>query len=203
MKTDLFQSCGHCWVFQICWHIECSTFTASSFRRSPEHRPQFSSCPQQGAPLLAHRRFSISSLPPGSCFPTTNYRLPYIYIFSTLLWIPWCVTHWDPVQSLTYSNSITNDEQISVGFSSTNTYIKSKKFIWHKGLQWNVYFLLHPIKIFPHSLPGQGTCYNLDSILRRVHYVRWYFPYSLSTTLLSIAIYSETIPFLKYKSNWV
>ena len=32
MKTDLFQSCGCCWVFQICWHIECSTFTASSFR---------------------------------------------------------------------------------------------------------------------------------------------------------------------------
>ena len=32
MKTDLFQACGHCWVFQICWHIECSTFTASSFR---------------------------------------------------------------------------------------------------------------------------------------------------------------------------
>ena len=31
-KTDLFQSCGHCWVFQICWHIECSTFTASSFK---------------------------------------------------------------------------------------------------------------------------------------------------------------------------
>ena len=32
MKTDLFQSCGHCWVFQICWHIECSTYTASPFR---------------------------------------------------------------------------------------------------------------------------------------------------------------------------
>ena len=32
METDLFQSCGHCWVFQMCWHIECSTFTASSFR---------------------------------------------------------------------------------------------------------------------------------------------------------------------------
>ena len=27
-----FQSCGYCWVFQICWPIECSTFTASSFR---------------------------------------------------------------------------------------------------------------------------------------------------------------------------
>ena len=32
MKTDIFHSCGHCWVFQICWHIECSTCTASSFR---------------------------------------------------------------------------------------------------------------------------------------------------------------------------
>ena len=33
MKTDLFQSCGHCLVFQICRHIECSTFTASYFNR--------------------------------------------------------------------------------------------------------------------------------------------------------------------------
>ena len=32
MKADLFQSCGHCWVFQICWHIEFSTFTALFFR---------------------------------------------------------------------------------------------------------------------------------------------------------------------------
>ena len=32
MKTDLFQSCGHCWVFQICSHIEYSPFTASSLR---------------------------------------------------------------------------------------------------------------------------------------------------------------------------
>ena len=35
MKTDLFQSCGHCWVFQIqsiCWHIECSTLIGHYFR---------------------------------------------------------------------------------------------------------------------------------------------------------------------------
>ena len=32
MKTDLFQSCDPCWVFQICWNIECSTLTASSSR---------------------------------------------------------------------------------------------------------------------------------------------------------------------------
>ena len=34
MKTDLFQSCGCCWVFQIGWHIEWNTFTASYFRIS-------------------------------------------------------------------------------------------------------------------------------------------------------------------------
>ena len=32
MKIDVFQSCGHCWVFHICWHIECSTFMTASFR---------------------------------------------------------------------------------------------------------------------------------------------------------------------------
>ena len=32
MKTDFSQSCGYCWIFQTCWHIECSTFITSSFR---------------------------------------------------------------------------------------------------------------------------------------------------------------------------
>ena len=32
MKIYLFQSCGHCWAFQICGHIERSTLTASYFR---------------------------------------------------------------------------------------------------------------------------------------------------------------------------
>ena len=32
MKPGLFQSCGHCWAFQTCLHIKCSTFTASYFR---------------------------------------------------------------------------------------------------------------------------------------------------------------------------
>ena len=31
-KNWFFQSCGHCWVFRICWHIEYNTLTASSFR---------------------------------------------------------------------------------------------------------------------------------------------------------------------------
>ena len=32
MKTDLFQSSGHCWVFKIGWHIYCSILIASCFR---------------------------------------------------------------------------------------------------------------------------------------------------------------------------
>ena len=32
MKTDCFQSCGHCWASQICWHIEFCTLTAPPFR---------------------------------------------------------------------------------------------------------------------------------------------------------------------------
>ena len=30
--TEFFHFCGHCWVFQMCWHIECKTFIASFFR---------------------------------------------------------------------------------------------------------------------------------------------------------------------------
>ena len=56
MKTDLFQSWGHCWVFQICWHIECNTLTASSFRvwnRNPRfERIQVSSICQNNLELL-------------------------------------------------------------------------------------------------------------------------------------------------------
>ena len=32
MKIKIFKSCDPCWVFQICWHVECSTFATSSFR---------------------------------------------------------------------------------------------------------------------------------------------------------------------------
>ena len=32
IKLCFFQSCGHCWVFQIYWYIWCSTLTATPFR---------------------------------------------------------------------------------------------------------------------------------------------------------------------------
>ena len=31
-RSDLFQFCGNYWIFLICWHIECNTLMALSFR---------------------------------------------------------------------------------------------------------------------------------------------------------------------------
>ena len=66
MKTDLFQSCGHCWVFQVFWYIEGSTLTASSFRIWNSSGEYFSSvqllsCVQLFAtPWTAARQTSLS-----------------------------------------------------------------------------------------------------------------------------------------------
>ena len=74
-KLTFFQSCGHCWVFQICWHIECSTFTASSSRiwnssagiPSPPLALFIVMLPK--AHLISHSRMS------GSRWATTPYWL--------------------------------------------------------------------------------------------------------------------------------
>ena len=65
MKTDLFQSCGHCWVFQICWHIECSTITASfriwsSATGIPSHPLALFDVMLPKAHLTSHSRMSGS-----------------------------------------------------------------------------------------------------------------------------------------------
>ena len=87
MKTDLFQSCGHCWVFHICWHIECSTFIASSFRiwnsstGIPSPPPALFVVMLPEAHLTSHSRMS------GSRWVTTQLWLsrllrPFLYISS-------------------------------------------------------------------------------------------------------------------------
>ena len=75
MKTDLFQSCGHCWVFQTWWHIKCSTLTASSFRTLNNSSAGIQSPPLA---LTSHSRMS------GSRWATTPLWLsgslrPYLY----------------------------------------------------------------------------------------------------------------------------
>ena len=108
MKTDLLQSCGHYWVFQICWHVECSTLTASSFKilnSSPgipsppltffiimlpkAHSTWHSRMSGSGewshhcSPLLSGRRKG-----PAGLFPW--FREAEMYDFSRTKWIPPC-----------------------------------------------------------------------------------------------------------------
>ena len=76
MKSDFFfQSCGHCWVYQICWHIECSTFTASSFS------VWNSSAGIQSPPLA----LSLVMLPKGHL--TSNSRMSVSRWVITPLWL--------------------------------------------------------------------------------------------------------------------
>ena len=71
MRIDLFlwpgfQSCGHFWVFQISWHIECNTSIASSFRvlnsstEIPLHPPALWTVELPKAHLTSHSRMSGS-----------------------------------------------------------------------------------------------------------------------------------------------
>ena len=75
MKTDLFQSCGHCRIFQHCWHIECSTFTASSFRIWN------SSTGIPSSPLALFYSVGISN--------TFTYHMWQPKIFQTFLHVSW------------------------------------------------------------------------------------------------------------------
>ena len=61
METQLFQSCGHCWGFQICWHIECSTFRIwNSSTGIPSSSPSLSIVMLHKAHLTSNSRKSGS-----------------------------------------------------------------------------------------------------------------------------------------------
>ena len=61
-ETDLFESGVYCWVFQIFWHLDCRTLTASSFRvlNSSAGIPSHSLALFIVMPPKAHSRFRMS-----------------------------------------------------------------------------------------------------------------------------------------------
>ena len=93
MKTAYFQFCGHCWVFQICWHIECSTFTASSFRfwnssagiPSPPPPPRLFIVMLYQADLTSHSRMSGSRWVITSLWISGPWR-SFLYSSSVYSW---------------------------------------------------------------------------------------------------------------------
>ena len=85
MKTDLFQFCGHCWVFQIFWHIECSTLTAPSLR-------VWNSSTRISSPPLA---LFVVMLPKAHL--TSHFRISVYRWVITPSYLPgsWRATHWN------------------------------------------------------------------------------------------------------------
>ena len=133
MKTDLFQSCGHCWVFQICWHIECSTFTASTFR-------------------IWNRSTGIPS-PPLALFIV---MLPKAHLtvhsrMSDSLWVVtplWLSGSW---RSFLYSSAVSSCHLFSISSAS----VRSIPFCpllcpsLHEMFPWNISNFLDEISSFP------------------------------------------------------
>ena len=58
MQTDLFQSCGHCWVFQICWHIESFCFSLLLYKTKKIDL----SLPSKAVSEWLHFHFSLSCI---------------------------------------------------------------------------------------------------------------------------------------------
>ena len=99
MKTDLFQSCGHYWVFKICWHIDCITLTALSFRifkssngiSSPPLALFVGMLPK--AHLNSHSRMSgswISFLYSSSVYSCHLFLISFVSVSVRLSWLmPW------------------------------------------------------------------------------------------------------------------
>ena len=110
MKTDLFESCGHCWVFQICWHMECSTFTASSFRvwnnstRIPLHAVALFIVILPKAHLTSHSKMSGSRWVITPSWLSGSWR-SYLYISSVYSCHLFLVSS-DSVRSITFLSFI-------------------------------------------------------------------------------------------------
>ena len=124
MKTDLFQSCGHCWVFQMCWHIKYSTLTASSFKiwnsQAGIPSPPLAHSMLPKAHLTSHSRMSDSTLVAGSL----RLLLDSSYVYSCHLFL------------------ILSASVRSLPFLSFIVLILHEMFSWYLQFSWSFYLYL-------------------------------------------------------------
>ena len=136
MKTDLFQSCGHCWVFQICWHIEWNTFTASSFRI-------WNSSTGIPSPPLALFIVMLSKAHLTSHSRMSGYR----WVF-TPLWLSWS---WS---SFLYSSSVYSCHLLLISAASVRSlpllFFSVPIFAWNVPLVSSIFLKIS--LIFSHSI---------------------------------------------------
>ena len=180
MKTALFLSCGHCWVFQIYWHIECSTFTASSFiiwnssTGIPSPPLALFIVMLSKAHLTSHSRMS------GSEWSHHHDYLGHEDPFCTVLL---CIlaTSSDSVRSLPFLSIIAPIFAWNVPLVYLIFFIQRKRILHSfQGLEHNQHFiafhvlLLHPISA---SLPAVAI------VLHRLQIYPWIQPFSRSSFL--------------------
>ena len=165
MKTDLFQSCGHCWVFQVCWHIECSTFTASSFRIW-NSSTRILSPPQalfvvmlSKAHLTSHSRMSGSRWVITSSWLSGSWR-SFLYFFVGLYLLPnlgnfsyhffkylfrsvsFRLSYWYSSNMLRYLLCMTVPLAVFIYFPVYSLYIIQTKFNWSVLNFTSIFYLL-------------------------------------------------------------
>ena len=120
-KTDFYQSCGHCWVFWICWHIECSTLTASSCRIWTS---------SAGIPLPAIGLFAV--MPPKACegHLTSHSRMSGSRWVTTPLRLYWSLRY------CLYSSSVHSCHLFFISSSSVSSILFLSFIV--PILAWNV-----------------------------------------------------------------
>ena len=137
-KTDFYQSCGHCWVFWICWHIECSTLTASSCRIWTS---------SAGIPLPAIGLFAV--MPPKACegHLTSHSRMSGSRWVTTPLWLS------RSLWLFLYSSSVYSCHLFLISSASVRSYCfcplscpsLHEIFPWYLQFSWSLVF---PILLF-------------------------------------------------------
>ena len=144
MKSDIFQSCGHYWVFQISWNIECSTFMALSFRiwnistGIPSPPLALLIVMLLKAHLILHSRMSGSrpvitpSWLPGSwrsfLYSSSVYSCHFLISSASIRSIPFLSFTWY-VKYMMYG----------ITYLKYVIYLKAKNMVrWKKGLRWDL-----------------------------------------------------------------
>ena len=175
MKIDLLESCGHCWVFRMCWHIECSTLTASSFRIWNSSAGflllplGLSVVMLPKAHLTSHSRMSGSRWVTIPTWLSGSLR-PFLYI--SVYYCHLFLISFDSVRSLPFLSFIV------------------PIFTWNVPLLSLILLkrsLVFPILLFfsislPGSLKLSFLC--LLAILRNLHSIGYIFPFLLCLSLL-------------------
>ena len=177
MKIDLFQSSSHCWVFQICWHIECSTFTASSFRiwntsTIPSHPPALFIVTLPKAHLTSYSKMSGSRW------------------VITLLWL--C----ESLRFFLYSSSAS---QVAQWYRICLQYGRSGLAPWVGTIPWRRERLPTPV-FWPGEFHGLHTVHGVTKSQTQLS--NFYFQFSLSVYSCHLFLISfasvRSIPFLSF-----